>query len=125
MNITPIIPDGYDGPLKQLTCRACHQVFYLTWGDYKRLGDGLSCHECSVIESETASSWRSQTSASSDSPLPTLLTVAQVATALHLGRTKVYELIWKEGLPVIHFGRAVRISPQALRTWLEQRKQEP
>ncbi|HEU5377759.1 MAG TPA: helix-turn-helix domain-containing protein [Ktedonobacteraceae bacterium] len=124
MNITPTLPDGYNGPLKQLTCRTCHQVFYLTWADYKRLGESLSCHECSVIENETAQTWRSQTSASSDSPFSALWTVAQVATALHLGRTKVYELIWKEGLPVIHFGRSVRISPQALRTWLKQREQE-
>ncbi len=124
LNITPTLPDGYNGPLKQLTCRTCHQVFYLTWGDYKRLGEGLSCHACRIIESQTVQLQEPQTSASSRSPFPTLLTVAQVATALHLGRTKVYELIWKEGLPVIRFGRSVRISPQALRTWLEQREHE-
>jgi hypothetical protein len=88
MNITPTLPDGYNGPLKQLTCRTCHQVFYLMWGDYKRLGEDFSCHACSVIESQTAQPRESQTNASSDSPFPTLLTVAQVATALHLGRTK-------------------------------------
>ncbi len=37
MNIPPLIPDGYNGPIKQLTCRICKHVFYLTQGDYHRL----------------------------------------------------------------------------------------
>lgn len=50
-----------------------------------------------------------------------LLTIPQVANALNLGRTKVYELIWKENLPVQKFGRAVRISKEDLQRWLEER----
>ena len=50
-----------------------------------------------------------------------LLTIPQVAQALNLGRTKVYELIWKEHLPVQRFGRAVRVSKEDLRRWLEER----
>jgi len=54
--------------------------------------------------------------------LPHLWTVAQVSKALNLGRTKVYELIWKEHLPVQRFGRAVRISPAELLRWLAERE---
>ena len=55
---------------------------------------------------------------------PLLLTITQVAKALSLGRTKVYELIATEGLPVIRFGRAVRVSPAALQQWLAQRERK-
>jgi excisionase family DNA binding protein len=54
-----------------------------------------------------------------------LLTIPQVAKALNLGRTKVYELIWKENLPVQKFGRAVRVSKEDLQRWLEERNQHP
>ena len=53
-----------------------------------------------------------------------LWTIPQVAKALSLGRTKVYELIYKEGLPVQKFGRATRISPVELRRWLQQRQRQ-
>ncbi|HYU72629.1 MAG TPA: tetratricopeptide repeat protein, partial [Ktedonobacteraceae bacterium] len=49
MNITPLIPDGYNGPIKQLTCRICQHVFYLTQDDYHRLPEVRFCHECSLI----------------------------------------------------------------------------
>lgn len=52
-----------------------------------------------------------------------LLTISQVAEMLGLGRTKVHELIAAEGLPVIRFGRSVRISPVKLQQWLEEREQ--
>ncbi len=52
---------------------------------------------------------------------PLLLTIPQVMECLSLGRNKVYDLIHKEGLPVKHFGRAVRIPYAALEKWLEQR----
>jgi len=56
-------------------------------------------------------------------PPPRLWTISQVCQALNLGRTKIYELIWKEHLPVQKFGRAVRISPLELQRWLEEREQ--
>lgn len=56
--------------------------------------------------------------------LSLLWTIPQVAKALNLGRTKVYELIWKEGLPIQKFGRAVRISPVELQRWLEERERQ-
>src|SRR6266567_2302470 len=49
MNITPLIPDGYNGPIKQLTCRFCKHIFYVTMIDYTRLGEVTCCHECSQI----------------------------------------------------------------------------
>lgn len=57
------------------------------------------------------------------SPTPLLLTITQVARALNLGRTKVYELIEKENLPVHKFGRATRISPTELQQWLQKRNE--
>jgi excisionase family DNA binding protein len=39
-----------------------------------------------------------------------------------LSRTKVYELIATEGLPVVRFGRAVRVSLKSLQQWVEQRE---
>ena len=53
---------------------------------------------------------------------PLLLNVPQVATLLSLSRTKVYELIATEGLPVLKFGRAVRVSLKSLQQWLDQRE---
>jgi tetratricopeptide (TPR) repeat protein len=52
MNITPVIPDGYNGPIKQLTCRICKHIFYLTRADYDRLAEVSYCHECSLILAE-------------------------------------------------------------------------
>src|SRR5260221_11849553 len=49
MNITPVIPDGYSGPIKQLACRICKHLFYLTMADYERLQEVSYCHECSLI----------------------------------------------------------------------------
>src|SRR5438105_979571 len=49
MNVTPLIPDGFNGPVKQLTCRICKHVFYLTQDDYRRLPEVRFCHECSLI----------------------------------------------------------------------------
>ena len=49
MDITPIIPDGYNGPIKQLTCRICKHLFYITQDDYRRLQEVRFCHECSLI----------------------------------------------------------------------------
>lgn len=54
-----------------------------------------------------------------------LLTVKQVMRELNLGRSKVEALIKHEGLPVIRFGRAVRVPRGELEQWIGeyQRKQ--
>lgn len=57
-------------------------------------------------------------------PQPRYITVEQAAKILSLGTTKVYEMIAYEGLPVVRFGRAVRINPSRLDEWLERREQE-
>ena len=54
---------------------------------------------------------------------PLLLTISEAAKILSLGRTKVYELIANEGLPVVRFGRAIRVSPTSLQQWLQRREQ--
>ncbi len=53
---------------------------------------------------------------------PLLMTIPQVMKTLGLGRTKIYHLIDKEGLPVLRFGRAVRISYTSLQEWIKQRE---
>lgn len=55
---------------------------------------------------------------------PMLLNISQVAKSLGLSRTKVYALIATDGLPVVRFGRAVRVSPSSLERWLQQREQK-
>jgi len=55
---------------------------------------------------------------------PLLITIPEVAKRLNLGKTKVYELIWKENLPVQKFGRAVRVLPSELQQWLERREHQ-
>jgi excisionase family DNA binding protein len=52
-----------------------------------------------------------------------LLSIPEVARSLRLGRTKVYELIDLEGLPVVRFGRAVRVCRSSLEQWVRQREQ--
>ena len=59
-----------------------------------------------------------------DTVQPLLLTVSQVAKMLSLGRTKVYELIATEELPVVRFGKAMRVSPVSLKRWIESREQK-
>jgi excisionase family DNA binding protein len=48
-----------------------------------------------------------------------LLRVEEAARVLGIGRTKVYELIAREELPVVRLGRAVRIPRVGLSTWIE------
>jgi excisionase family DNA binding protein len=54
---------------------------------------------------------------------PLLLSIPDVAASLGLCRSKVYELIAQEGLPVIRFGRSVRVSAASLQKWVEEREQ--
>ena len=54
---------------------------------------------------------------------PLLLSIPEVCESLRLSRAKVYRLIYYEGLPVVHFGRAARVSVVALQEWVERREQ--
>ena len=53
---------------------------------------------------------------------PLFLDIPEVCESLRLSRAKVYRLISYEGLPVVHFGRAVRVSASALQEWIERRE---
>ncbi len=53
-----------------------------------------------------------------------LLRIPEVAEALGLGRTKVYELIAAGALPTIRVGRAVRVSVAALQKWVEEQNHQ-
>jgi tetratricopeptide (TPR) repeat protein len=85
MNITPVIPDGYNGPIKQLTCRICKHLFYLTMADYERLREVSYCHECSLILLEELE--RNQAPRSSipprQVPRPASLPLKQVSAPIH------------------------------------------
>jgi excisionase family DNA binding protein len=50
-----------------------------------------------------------------------LMTVHEVAAALGLGRTKVYELIATGQLTAVRVGAAVRVPVEAVRLWVEER----
>ena len=52
-----------------------------------------------------------------------LLTIPEACKSLRLSRSKVYDLIDFEGLPVVRFGRSVRVSVKALEQWIERREQ--
>lgn len=54
---------------------------------------------------------------------PLWLTVAMVAKYLSLGKTKVYELVDSEGLPVVRVGRAVRVPTARFLKWVEEFEQ--
>src|SRR5690348_397620 len=56
-------------------------------------------------------------------PQTLLLTVPQVASNLGVCRAHVYKLI-KDGLPVIHLGRSLRIHIDSLQRWLQEQEQE-
>ena len=49
-----------------------------------------------------------------------LLTVKDVMCELNLGRSKVEALMKHEGLPVIRFGRAVRVPADELKQWIRE-----
>ena len=49
-----------------------------------------------------------------------LLTVKDVMRELNLGRSKVEALMKHEGLPVIRFGRAVRVPADELKQWVRE-----
>jgi excisionase family DNA binding protein len=67
---------------------------------------------------------RRQTKDTNPGVQPLLLTIPEVAATLQLGRTKVYELISAEGLPIVKFGTATRISLISLQKWVEQREEQ-
>jgi excisionase family DNA binding protein len=69
--------------------------------------------------------FREDVTTAPSSTLTTLTyTVLEAANVLRLSRAKVYQLIEREGLPTIHFGRAVRVPVDSLQDWLRERIQK-
>lgn len=54
---------------------------------------------------------------------PLLLDVEAVSFVLSMSRTKIYELIEKETLPVVRFGKSVRVYLPELQAWIVRRIQ--
>jgi excisionase family DNA binding protein len=52
---------------------------------------------------------------------PLLFRITEVATALGIGRTKVFALIRTGELPAVHIGRSVRVPREAVLDWIWQR----
>ena len=50
------------------------------------------------------------------------LNIPEVCETLRLSRATVYRLIYFEGLPVEHFGRAARVPVVAFERWLDERR---
>ena len=57
-------------------------------------------------------------------PPPLLLTIPELCTILGLGRTKVYELIAREGLPTVKLGHGRRVQMKSLQRWLDERERQ-
>ena len=66
---------------------------------------------------------RLQTVAQADPSSLQLIDIPEVAKRLSIGRTKVYELIKRDGLPSVKLGNATRVSLTSLQKWIEQREQ--
>ena len=50
-----------------------------------------------------------------------LLRPGEVQMILRIGRSKLYEMIAREELPVVRIGRAVRIPRRELERWIAER----
>jgi excisionase family DNA binding protein len=55
---------------------------------------------------------------------PQLLSIPEVARTLSIGRTKVYDLINKEGLPAVRVGSMKRVSVIDLQKWVTEHTQQ-
>lgn len=51
-------------------------------------------------------------------------TVEEVSIVLHLGKSKVRDLIRREHLPTVNFGRAIRVPIDKFTTWREERERQ-
>jgi excisionase family DNA binding protein len=77
-------------------------------------GEGSVYHRDSAIELSHTPEERAH-------PQTLILTIPQVASSLGVSRAHVYKLI-KNGLPVIHLGRSLRIHIDSLQRWLQEQE---
>ncbi|MAT05835.1 MAG: hypothetical protein CL424_12425 [Acidimicrobiaceae bacterium] len=75
----------------------------------------------SVSNSVIASPRSASRTASRPAPAPLLLTVADVAHMLAIGKTAVYHLIWNGELTPIRIGRSVRFTVTDIEDFIAQR----
>jgi tetratricopeptide (TPR) repeat protein len=87
-----MIPDGYNGTVKQLTCRICKHIFYLTMADYDRLQEVHHCHECSLILREELgkNQMASGNIATKQTPLPASLPFKQTSNPVRRSPEQAY-----------------------------------
>lgn len=53
---------------------------------------------------------------------PMLLTISQVSQQLGLSPAKIHRLVALEGLPIVKFGRAIRVPYDSLYQWVKARE---
>jgi excisionase family DNA binding protein len=56
---------------------------------------------------------------------PEYYTIAEISIILSLGNSKVRDLIKREHLPTVTFGRAIRVPIDEFIAWREQRERRP
>lgn len=59
-----------------------------------------------------------------NTPKPLLITVAQAAEILTIGRSTIYQLIWNAELVPIRIGRSVRFTVDQLEEYVNRRRAE-
>jgi len=59
-----------------------------------------------------------------NTPKPLLVTVAQAAEILTIGRSTIYQLIWNAELVPIRIGRSVRFTVDQLKEYVNRRRAE-
>ena len=62
---------------------------------------------------------RNQPAAAPVPNAPLLLDCREVERLLGIGRTKVYELIAREQIPVVRIGRCLRVPSEGLKSWID------
>lgn len=53
---------------------------------------------------------------------PHALTVAELASVLHLGRTALYDLTRRHGIPHLRIAGSIRFDPNEIADWLRNRR---
>lgn len=57
--------------------------------------------------------------------LPLLVDSREVARLLGIGRTKAFELMARDEIPVVRLGRCIRVSREALEIWIARQASSP
>lgn len=52
------------------------------------------------------------------------ITVKELASILHMGKTSIYEMVRRGSIPYIHFGYTIRFDPHMLSMWMRDQSSE-